>query len=343
MKNAKTKNLLTLAFCMFVTSVYSQTFSSYDYFSKKSQKASITSTKYIINLDSEKLDSNVVSGQLLDSETNSPLTGVSIIEKGTGKSTITNIRGEFVLNTNSKNPVLNIIATGYSTEEISIPDELDEEENNSLTSLSGLFLANFGEESTIQPNIMLSKSWVIERGGIELRIMGFQKSEDTVQLKNGLNLIKPEISKINCRITGDFIPFKKVDKLSVNAEMNFYRQQVNYSDVNQVVQSNNITSFLGKFTMGFRPAEGLHFYATGIYYSVFEGVQYYEDRFGADAIKNFWNFELSGKFYFKDGALKGTFVQLAYNINSNNYKELINTKDPGLFLIRLGFNKELFQ
>lgn len=294
--------------------------------------------------------STVISGEILDKETKSPLPGIVITEKGTVNSTSSDIDGKFSLKINAYSAILTISSAGYFTEELNLAEvkEVDDEDNdevekNSLTSLSGLFLANLGGESTIQPNIMLSQSWILGRHGVELRIMGLQNNKDTAQLTNGLNLIKPEISKINFRITGDFIPFKKIDKLNANAEINLFRQQLNYWDVNQNAMSNDITSMLLKLTLGYQPADGLHFFTSGVYYKVFEGIQYYENRFGSDAITNFWNFEVSGKFIFKTGAFKGSFIQAAYNINSNNYRTLINTKDSGVFLIRIGFNKELLR
>lgn len=269
-----------------------------------------------------------------------------INEKGTLNGTITNTDGKFTFQTSTNSPILSFSSVGFTSEQVTAPvaNNGEKSEDNSSTSLSGLLVANLGEESIIQPNIMFSQGWEIGRHSVELRILGLQNNKDTVQLVNGLNLIKPEISKINFRISGNFKPFKKAERLSANTELNIFKQQLNQNKVSSNdIQSNDITSMLLKFTGGYFPAEGLNFYASGVYYNVFEGVQFYEQRFGANTVKKFWNFELSGQFVFRKGPLEGTFVQALFNINSDEYKQLLNTKDSGVFLIKVGFNKDLIK
>jgi hypothetical protein len=345
MKTLKTKLLFIFLIAFTMSSVYGQTFSTFDSFPEKSGSKTIKTDAYIINLKTEKTNEKIiVSGEILDKETKSNLSGVSVTEKGTMNGTITNNDGEFTFETSTNSPILSFSSTGFTSEQVIAPEANngDKTKDNSSTSLSGLLGANIGEGSIIQPNIMLSQGWKIGRHGVELRILGLQNNRDTVKLVNGLNLIKPEISKINFRITGDFMPFNKVEKLSANAELNIFRQQLNQNNaLSHDIQSNDITSMLLKLSGGYRPANGLHFYASGVYYNVFEGVQYYEERFGGNAVKKFWNFELSGQFVFKEGAFDGTFVQALFNFNSDEYKKLLDTKDSGLFLIKIGFNKAL--
>ncbi len=130
--------------------------------------------------------------------------------------------------------------------------------------------------------------------------------------------------------------------LKINAPLVIFKQQLNQNMASSNnIQSNNITSLLMKLTGGYFPAKGLHLYASGVYYNVFEGVQYYEQRFGSNTVKKFWNFELSGQFDFRDGPLNGTFVQALINFNSDEYKKLLNTNDLGVFLLKIGFNKDI--
>ena len=347
MRNLKTWFFLTSFLILFASSLFCQTFNTADSFPKKSNKTKVKTANFIVDLIAEgRNGATIIAGNVTDRETKSPIPGISITEKGTVNGTTTNSDGEFTLNTQSKNAILLISYSGYNTEEISTPESTDpiSEDDNSLTSLSGLFIANLGQESTIQPNIMLSQSWKIGRHSIDLRIMGLQNNMDTIQRINALNLIKPEISKINFRITGDFRPIKNNDNATANTEINIFKQQLNQNDnSNQNTQKNDISSLLFKFTAGYRPADGLNFYASGVYYNVFEGVQYYQERFGPNSIKHFWNFEISGKFQISDGALAGTFIQAMYNVNSKDFKKLLNTEDSGVFLIRLGFNKDIYK
>lgn len=346
MKTKTINGIFTIMILFFLQSGYGQTFNTYDSFSKKNGTNEVKVGGYIIiNFRSElNNDTITVSGKIIERDTKFPIPGISIREKVSNNTAVTNLNGEFNLQSINKKSKLIITGTGFNSEEIVIPTPIKEKteaNENSLTSFSGLFLANLGAESTIQPNIMLSQGWRFGRNSVELRIMGLQNNKDTAQLANGLNLIKPEFSKINFRITGDFVPVKQIDKLSINAEINIFKQQLNFAK--QDVQTGDISSLLIKFSTGYRPAPGLHFYATGVLYSVFEGVQLFENRFGSDATKNFWNFELSGKFAVSGGPLEGTFIQASLNINTDDYKKLINTKDAGVFLIRLGFNKEIIK
>lgn len=59
-----------------------------------------------------------IKGEVLDAQTNEPLIGVSILEKGTANGTITDIDGKFSL-TASANAVLKISCIGYLSQELS--------------------------------------------------------------------------------------------------------------------------------------------------------------------------------------------------------------------------------
>lgn len=342
MKTCK-KITLSILIMFNVSIIYGQTFSSSDTFSNKFSIKKFETESHIIKFKTEKLvDKLEIEGQILDKETMQGVPGVTILESGSNNGALTDFDGKFKLKTFNKKPILNIQFIGFNTEKININDV--EDVNNSITSLAGLLVADFGEESVIQPNLMLSQGWKLGRHAVELRVLGFQKNKDTIQQVNGLNLIKPEISKYNFRLTGDIIPFEKMRKFSIIPEINVFKQQLNKpKSETQVIQNYDITSLLGKLTAGYSAADGLHFYASGVYYNVFEGVQFYEERFGETAVKQFWNFELSGKFAFGKGALDGTFIQAVFNLNSTDYKELLNTKDSGVFLIRIGFDKPLIK
>ena len=58
-----------------------------------------------------------LKGTILDSQTNEPLIGVSIIEKGTSNGTVTDLDGNFSINT-SKGSILVISYVGYKSQEI---------------------------------------------------------------------------------------------------------------------------------------------------------------------------------------------------------------------------------
>lgn len=346
--------------------IHAQTFNVTDFVQPKSRQKTIATVdnyedNLLVTITTEIVSNQkIISGKIIDKKTVEGIPGASIIETGTSNGTVSDTEGGFKLSTTSSNPVLTISFVGYARTNVEAPTVGNTKsvdisgvnletvpvtytsDNNSLTSLSGLFVANFGQESMIQPNIMLSQGYAIGRHGIELRILGFQSNRDTVQQINGLHLIKPEISKLNFRLTGDVKPFKNHTNFSLNPEINIYRQQLNQrNELNQEIQSDDITSLLCKFTAGYNIAEGLNLYASGVYYSVFEGIQNYENRFGEGANQNFLNFELSGQFAVKEGGLQGTYIQAQFNLNSENYKNLLETRDLGVFMIRLGFNKAL--
>jgi hypothetical protein len=346
MNTLSSKQILIVLFAFVMVATNGQTFSTSDYFSMKSNSKKITTGQYIIELSSKKADDKfVISGRIIDKTNKKAIGGINVMEKGTTNGTTTASDGAFMLRTNSDGPILTISYMGFSSDEINVPkaENDNEPEDNSLTSLSGILVANLGEESIIQPNIVLSQGWKMGRNGVELRILGLQNNKDTLQLSNGLNLIKPEISRINFRLTGNFIPIKKLDMLSTNFELNIFRQQLNHNDIAQNVQSNSISSLLLKLTLGYCPTDGINIYGSGVYYHVLEGVQYFEDRFGPTVAKSFWNFELSGKFFVQNGVMKGTFIQALYTVNSSDYRQLLGTKDYGVFLIKMGFNKALIK
>lgn len=324
--------------------IYGQTFSTYDTFSKRTSTKEIETDNFIIRLKSEKIDDKIsISGEVLDKETMEGVPGVNIIERETSNGTTTDFDGKFNIRTSNKNTILDISFAGFTTAQVEVPSV--EVDKSAITSLSGLLVANLGEESVIQPNLMLSQAWKIDRHGIELRILGFQKTNDTSRKINGLNLIKPELSKYDFRLTGNFKPFNdkhKFKSFSLIPEINVFKQQLNQAiEETQSIQNNDITSLLGKFTAGYSAADGLNFYVSGVYYKVLEGVEFYEERFGENAIKKFWNFELSGKFAVDGGPLEGTFIQALFNIHSSDYKDFLNTEDSGVFMMRIGFDKPL--
>lgn len=335
------KFALSFMILLNVQFINSQTFSASDVFPTDSKTKEIETDTYFLSLRTEKKeDFYLITGEIIDKATGDPIVGASVIPMGTSSGTITDFDGKFSLESKTETPKLSIQIMGFSDETVEVPPV--EEDNDAVTSLSGLLVANFGEESVIQPNIMFSQGWMLGRHAIELRILGFQKNKDTIRKTNGLNLIKPEISRYNFRLTGDIKPFKNYNFISLNPEINIYKQQLNRYDIlSQDIIHNDITSFLGKITVGFKLADGLHLYASGVYFDLIEGVQFYKQRFGQDVAKEFWNFELSGKFAFDNGPLDGTFIQAGLNFNSSDYKDLLNTQDSGVFLIRLGFNKPL--
>lgn len=61
-----------------------------------------------------------VQGLVTDSKTQEPLTGVSVVEKGTSNGTITNIDGNYTLNVTDENAVVTYSFIGYSTKEITV-------------------------------------------------------------------------------------------------------------------------------------------------------------------------------------------------------------------------------
>jgi TonB-linked SusC/RagA family outer membrane protein len=63
-----------------------------------------------------------VSGQVLD-ETDSPLPGVNVIEKGTSNGTTTDVEGRFVINVTDQNSVLLFSFIGYDTQEIPVGNQ----------------------------------------------------------------------------------------------------------------------------------------------------------------------------------------------------------------------------
>ncbi len=343
---------LVLIIISITSPIYSQTFNVSDTFPKRSNER-ISNEKtlfidaYIINMITEKEGNTyIVKGNISDINDSTGIWGVQIFEKDTRNISITDSDGNFLIRTTQNSPTLSISTVGFRREDIVAPDangNSSDDSNKPLNKFHGLLVSSFGSESIIQPNIMFTHSWEIKkRHGVELRFLGFQSSKDTDRTVNGLNLIKPEISKFNFNLSGQYIPLKKSDNLLLNAELNIFRQQLNQQNLTTAsTQSNDITSMLTKLSVGFRPTDGLSFFLSGVHYNVFEGVQFYEDRFGDNTVKNFWNIDLSGKFYIDDGTLEGTFVQAMFNVNSKEYKRLLNTNDTGVFLIKIGFNTAL--
>jgi len=61
-----------------------------------------------------------IAGKVTDAESDSPLPGVSILEKGTSNSTITDIEGLYSITVDSEKAVLTFSYAGYSTEEVKL-------------------------------------------------------------------------------------------------------------------------------------------------------------------------------------------------------------------------------
>lgn len=68
---------------------------------------------------------STVTGTVLDSETNTPLPGVNVIEKGTTNGVSSDFDGNFTLKTQSSNTVIVISYVGFLNKEISISGDTD--------------------------------------------------------------------------------------------------------------------------------------------------------------------------------------------------------------------------
>ena len=68
---------------------------------------------------------STVTGTILESETNIPLIGVNVIEKGTTNGVSTDFDGKFTIKTTANNAVLVISYVGFLTQEISISGDTD--------------------------------------------------------------------------------------------------------------------------------------------------------------------------------------------------------------------------
>jgi len=68
---------------------------------------------------------STITGSITDSETNEPLLGVNVIEKGTSNGVSTDFDGKFTLRTTSGDAVLVISYVGYLTTEISVTGDTD--------------------------------------------------------------------------------------------------------------------------------------------------------------------------------------------------------------------------
>ena len=352
MKNSIFIRLFIILLCFVNSTLDAQTFSVDDVFPGR-RKIDTENKLELENLtlyyNSAKTGDNeyLISGRIVDSDTNESIPGITIKEEGSETGSISDIDGKFQITSTRKNPKLEISMIGFDvmtadTAEGEKSDKDEDEDKNALTSLAGLFVANLGEDAIVQPNIVLSQSWKIGRSGVELRILGLQNNKDTLVKVNGLNLVKPEISKLNFRLTGDIKFLKNNDRLTFQPQVNIFTQRINKMDeLAEETSSDDITSVLMKVTGGYMADEGLHFYLSGVYYNVFSGVEYFKKRFGDEAKQSFFNVELTGKFQIQEGALKNTFVEASYIFNSSNFKSLLDTEDSGVFLLRIGFNKAL--
>ena len=64
-----------------------------------------------------------ITGIITDAETNEPLPGVSVIEKGTTRGTLTDIDGKYSFEVSAKGAVLSFSFMGYKTEEVTISEQ----------------------------------------------------------------------------------------------------------------------------------------------------------------------------------------------------------------------------
>jgi TonB-linked SusC/RagA family outer membrane protein len=74
--------------------------------------------------ESLKAGTRKISGKILDAQ-NNPIIGVTIIETSTSKGTISDVNGNFAIQLDSKNPVLDISFIGYVTQKISVGSKTD--------------------------------------------------------------------------------------------------------------------------------------------------------------------------------------------------------------------------
>src|SRR6266571_1473402 len=64
-----------------------------------------------------------VTGKIIDKKTNTAMTGVSVLEKGTKNGTTTAADGSFSISVSSAKPVLVITMVGYAPQDIPVGDK----------------------------------------------------------------------------------------------------------------------------------------------------------------------------------------------------------------------------
>lgn len=89
-----------------------------------------------------------VTGNITDSETLEPLTGVNVIIKGTTKGTITDIDGNYSITINSPDDILIFSYIGFNTEEITVGDQrnIDLSMIPDLTTLQDIVVVGYGSQ-----------------------------------------------------------------------------------------------------------------------------------------------------------------------------------------------------
>ena len=134
------------------------------------------------------LAQSTVTGTVLDPETNTPLPGVNIIEKGTSNGASTDFDGNFSLNTNTSEAVIAISYVGYLTQEFTITKD---------TNLGEIVLApsEFGlEEVTIIASVAVDRKTpvavsTIRSSDIELKL-GTQEFPEILKSTPGVYATK---------------------------------------------------------------------------------------------------------------------------------------------------------
>ena len=82
-------------------------------------EADVSSIKDDLHLNGLRTKDKLVTGKITD-ENGRPLSGVSVVERGSTNGTVTNANGEFSLNVSSADAVLLVSYTGYATREITV-------------------------------------------------------------------------------------------------------------------------------------------------------------------------------------------------------------------------------
>src|SRR5690606_11933767 len=117
--------------CFSIAYVMGQTFSTSDSFDKKSDALKIKTESFFITFTHQAAgDSSLLSGKVLDKETQSPVAGATIIEKGTRNGTISGSSGEFILQTSTDDPILLVSFSGFTLEEVPVASVTEDKKSN---------------------------------------------------------------------------------------------------------------------------------------------------------------------------------------------------------------------
>lgn len=89
----------------------------------------------------------VISGKVID-DTNEPLPGVNVVEKGTNNGTTTNADGEFTLSVAGENSILVFSFIGYTTQEVRVGNQtrINVSLSTDITTLSEVVVVGYGEQ-----------------------------------------------------------------------------------------------------------------------------------------------------------------------------------------------------